>query len=103
MQPWLMTNRLCTRRYLDEHTALNAPLLNHRCGSLSTSRLIRGFSAQVLRLKLRMVAEVLGRIIDMQIHSSGINLGKATFRLVALGASGKVLVKKNFTQKQLLV
>src|ERR1700679_941152 len=38
----------------------------------------------------------------MQIHSIGIDLGKTTFHLVALGASGKVLVKKKFTQKQLL-
>jgi hypothetical protein len=42
------------------------------------------------------------RIIDMQIHSVGIDLGKTTFHLVALGAGGKVLVKKKFTQKQLL-
>jgi transposase len=39
----------------------------------------------------------------MQIHSIGIDLGKTTFHLVALGAAGKVLVKKKFTQKQLLV
>jgi len=38
----------------------------------------------------------------MQIHSIGIDLGKTTFPLVALGAAGKVLVKKKFTQKQLL-
>ena len=38
----------------------------------------------------------------MQIHSVGIDLGKTTFHLVALGASGKVLVRKKFTQKQLL-
>src|SRR6202011_4503579 len=38
----------------------------------------------------------------MQIHSVGIDLGKATFHLVALGAAGKVLVRKKFTQKQLL-
>src|ERR1700709_650453 len=38
----------------------------------------------------------------MQIHSVGIDLGKTTFQLVALGAAGKVLVKKKFTQKQLL-
>jgi transposase len=38
----------------------------------------------------------------MQIHSVGIDLGKTTFHLVALGASGKVLVKKKFTQRQLL-
>jgi transposase len=44
----------------------------------------------------------LRRIIDMQIRSVGIDLGKTTFHLVALGASGKVLVKKKFTQKQLL-
>src|SRR5579862_7104700 len=42
------------------------------------------------------------RIIDMQIRSVGIDLGKTTFHLVALGTSGKVLVKKKFTQKQLL-
>ena len=38
----------------------------------------------------------------MQIHSVGIDLGKRTFHLVALGAAGKLLVKKKFTQKQLL-
>ena len=38
----------------------------------------------------------------MQIHSVGIDLGKTTFHLVALGAAGKVLVKKKFTQLQLL-
>ena len=38
----------------------------------------------------------------MQIHSIGIDLGKTTFHLVALGEAGKVLVKKKFTQKQLL-
>ncbi len=38
----------------------------------------------------------------MQIRSVGIDLGKTTFHLVALGASGKVLMKKKFTQKQLL-
>ena len=38
----------------------------------------------------------------MQIRSVGIDLGKTTFHLVALGAAGKVLVKKKFTQKQLL-
>src|SRR5437868_14399094 len=38
----------------------------------------------------------------MQIRSVGIDLGKTTFHLVALGASGKILVKKKFTQKQLL-
>src|SRR5260370_2678283 len=42
------------------------------------------------------------RIIDMQIHSVGIDLGKTTFHLVALGAAGKVLVRKKFTQRQLL-
>jgi transposase len=38
----------------------------------------------------------------MQIRAVGIDLGKTTFHLVALGASGNVLVKKKFTQKQLL-
>jgi transposase len=41
-------------------------------------------------------------IIDMQIHSVGIDLGKTTFHLVALGAAGKVLMRKKFTRKQLL-
>jgi transposase len=38
----------------------------------------------------------------MQICSVGIDLGKTTFHLVALGAAGKVLVRKKFTQRQLL-
>ena len=38
----------------------------------------------------------------MQIHAVGIDLGKTTFHLVALGPAGKVLVKKKFTQRQLL-
>jgi transposase len=38
----------------------------------------------------------------MQIHSVGIDLGKTTFQLVALGTSGTVLARKKFTQKQLL-
>jgi transposase len=38
----------------------------------------------------------------MQIQSIGIDLGKTSFHLVALGAAGKVLARKKFTQKQLL-
>ena len=38
----------------------------------------------------------------MQIRSVGIDLGKTTLHLVALGDNGKVLLKKKFTQKQLL-
>jgi hypothetical protein len=38
----------------------------------------------------------------MQIHSVGIDLGKTKFHIVALGAAAKVLVRKKFTQKQLL-
>lgn len=37
------------------------------------------------------------RIIDMQIHSVGNDLDKTPFHLVALGAAGKVLVRKKFT------
>jgi transposase len=37
----------------------------------------------------------------MQKQSVGIDLGKTTSHLVALGAAGKVLVRKKFTQKQL--
>jgi transposase len=36
----------------------------------------------------------------MQIRSVGIDLGKTTFHLVALGDNGKVLLKKKFSQKQ---
>jgi transposase len=38
----------------------------------------------------------------MQIHSIGVDLGKTVFHLVALGAAGKVLVRKKFSQRQLL-
>ena len=36
----------------------------------------------------------------MHIHSVGIDLGKTTFHVVALGDNGKVLLKKKFTQRQ---
>ncbi len=39
----------------------------------------------------------------MQIRSIGIDLGKTTFHLVALGDSGKVLIRKKFNQKQLIM
>jgi hypothetical protein len=38
----------------------------------------------------------------MQIHSVGIDLGKTTFHLVAPGAAGKVLVRKNIRSKKRL-
>src|SRR5580698_1193498 len=38
----------------------------------------------------------------MEIRSVGIDLGKTTFHLVALGDNGRVLLKKKFTQKQLI-
>jgi Transposase len=38
----------------------------------------------------------------MEIRSIGIDLGKTTFHLVALGRRGEVLVRRKFTQKQLL-
>jgi len=38
----------------------------------------------------------------MEIRSVGIDLGKTTFHLVALSASGKVLLRKKFSQKQLI-
>jgi transposase len=38
----------------------------------------------------------------MQIRSVGIDLGKTTFHLVALDDNGKALLKKKFTQKQLI-
>src|SRR3984957_6598759 len=39
----------------------------------------------------------------MEIRAVGIDLGKTTFHLVALGEGGKVLVRKKFTQRQLIV
>jgi hypothetical protein len=51
---------------------------------------------------LILLAGYFGRIIDMQIRSVGIDLGKTTFHLVALGDNGKVLLKKKCTQKQLI-
>ena len=38
----------------------------------------------------------------MQIRSVSIDLGKTTFHLVALSAAGKVLLRKKFTQRQLI-
>jgi transposase len=38
----------------------------------------------------------------VQIRSVGTDLGKTTFHLVALGAAGKVLMRKKFTRKRLL-
>ncbi len=38
----------------------------------------------------------------MQINSVGIDLGKTTFHLVALGEAGKALVRTKFNQRQLL-
>ena len=54
------------------------------------------------RFGRRMLVAVQRRIIYMQIRSVGIDLGKTTFHLVALGAAGKALIRKKFTQKQLL-
>jgi len=42
------------------------------------------------------------RIITMHIASIGIDLGKTTFHLVALGERNKVLVRKKFSRAQLL-
>jgi len=38
----------------------------------------------------------------MKIRSIGIDLGKTTFHLVALGERGKILLKKKLSRKQLL-
>src|SRR5258708_27976927 len=61
----------------------------------------------VRRLNFTVVWRILlagsRRIIDMQIRSVGIDLGKTTFHLVALSAAGTVLLRKKFTQKQLII
>jgi len=38
----------------------------------------------------------------MKIRSIGIDLGKTTFHLVALGQPGKIVIKKKLSRKQLL-
>jgi len=38
----------------------------------------------------------------MQIASVGIDLGKTTFHLLALGARGQVIVRKKFSRRQLM-
>lgn len=67
-----------------------------------TSRLMRWSAAVTLRRGGGWKQRFQRRIIDMQICSVGIDLGKTTFHLVALGTAGKVLVKKKFSQKQLM-
>ncbi len=44
-----------------------------------------------------LVGRFLRRIIGTQIRSVGIDLGKTTFHLVALGERGKVLLRKKFS------
>jgi transposase len=39
---------------------------------------------------------------QLRCQKVGINLGETTFHLVALGAAGKVLIRKKSTQRQLL-
>jgi transposase len=39
----------------------------------------------------------------MNIQSIGIDLGKTTFHLVALGERGRVIIRKKLSRKQLLV
>src|SRR5262252_10326535 len=43
------------------------------------------------------------RIMAMHIASIGIDLGKTTFHLVALGERNKILLRKKFSRSQLLV
>src|ERR1700733_16313246 len=70
------------------------------CTDMSANEMVRRLLFTPSRWSRRASCD--RRIIDMQIHSVGIDLGKTTFHLVALGAAGKVLLRKKFTQKQLL-
>ena len=67
-----------------------------------TKCLRNGVTEMLRRLNFTVVWRILWagsrRIIDMQIRSVGIDLGKTTFHLVALGDKGKVLLKKKFTR-----
>ena len=49
-----------------------------------------------------MLADLFKEDHLMWMRSVGIDLGKTTFHLVALGENGKVLLRKKFTQKQLI-
>jgi len=80
------------------HRITNCPFSKHKPTNEMVRRLIPLPEQEDRKRQL-----LTRRIIARQIHSVGIDLGKTTFHLVALGASGKVLVKKKFTQKQLLV
>jgi hypothetical protein len=52
------------------------------------------------------VEDLVGRFKEDHRHAYSFGrdyLGKATFHLVALGDNGKVLLKKKFTQRQLII
>src|ERR1700733_4360915 len=70
----------------------------------AADHLINGVTEMVRRLISigRILLADSRRIIDMRIRSVGIDLGKTTFHLVALGDNCKVLLKKKFSQKQLI-
>ena len=70
--------------------------------NLTKTPLIEMVRRLISTLKWEILLAGSRRIIDMQIHSVGIDLGKTTFHLVALSAAGKVLLRKKFTQKQLI-
>src|SRR5258708_10802416 len=50
-----------------------------------------------------MVGKTRRRTIVMHIKSIGIDLGKTTFHLVALGNRSQVVVRKEFSRQQLLL
>jgi transposase len=70
--------------------------------SVENSGLLRWSAAFYLIAVMRILQAVGRRIIDMEIRSVGIDLGKTTFHVVALGDNNKLLIKKKFSQKQLI-
>jgi transposase len=72
------------------------------CTKYGVTEMVRWSTAFYLIPVMRILQAVGRRIIDMEIRSVGIDLGKTTFHLVALGDNCKVLMKKKFTQKQLI-
>src|SRR6266481_9561904 len=54
-------------------------------------------------VKIELAKKARRRIIAMQIKSIGIDLGKTSFHLIALGSRSQIIIRKKFSRSQLLV
>ena len=73
-----------------------------RAGSWEHEGLVSDIAINEMVRRATTLTSRIRRIIDMKIRSIGIDLGKTTFHLVALGERGKILLKKKLSRKQLL-